>query len=280
MGQGSRSHPLADALVTLAGLSRGGWPEECPLPRALLAAADDTSQCFQEILKIPALHKTRRAEDPREEEMGRFLSARAEQRRERSPVLAGCSHGGGICGDIAITHSIQARPGKGGNVATEQGRTQAWISHCSLSRTIASSPAEGVVQMSPIQGILGMITHLPHFLKSLRAVCYSPHPCCPPLLWGAASAFCGQWDAQGASICREMEQLRTKMGISAASTSWPRGPWLCPCLTVHLRLLPGSFGVLWGFHGNAECCGAVPELCCNTWAPGFILENYLYQHLY
>lgn len=31
------------------------------------------------------MHKTRRAEDPREEEMGSFLSARAEQRREEEP---------------------------------------------------------------------------------------------------------------------------------------------------------------------------------------------------
>lgn len=74
----------------------GDGPEECPLSGALsLAGGDDTSQCFQEILKIPALHKTRRAEDPREEEMGSFLSARAEQRRESSLVLAGCSLGGG-----------------------------------------------------------------------------------------------------------------------------------------------------------------------------------------
>lgn len=121
LGQCSKSHPLADALVTLPGPSRGRWPEEFPLS---LAAGDDTSQCFQERLKIPALHKTRRAEDPREEEMGSFLSARAEQRRERSLVLAGCSRGGGICGDIAITHSIHSRLGKGGTVATGSGASR------------------------------------------------------------------------------------------------------------------------------------------------------------
>lgn len=143
-------------------------------PEHSLAGGDDTSQCFQEILKIPALHKTRRAEDLREEKIGSFLSARAEQRRERSLVPAGCSHGGrNLWGHSHHPqHPNQAWEGRDCDhwVWSKQGRTQAWISHCGLSRTIANSPAEGVVSMSPMQRILRMITHLPHFLKSLRAV--------------------------------------------------------------------------------------------------------------
>lgn len=51
-----------------------------------LAGGADTSQCFQEILKIPALHKSGRAEDPREE-VGSFLSARTKQSRGRNQLL-------------------------------------------------------------------------------------------------------------------------------------------------------------------------------------------------
>lgn len=160
--------------MALPGLGRGRWPEECSLsPQHSLAAGDDTSQRLQEILKIPALHKTRRAEDAREEEMGKvFLSAREGEEPGPGRVWDpwGRSH-----------HPQHPRLGKGGTVATGSGagrRTRAWISHCSLPRTIANSPAEGVVEMR----ILRMITHLPHFLKSLGAVRYSPHPrCCPPL---------------------------------------------------------------------------------------------------
>lgn len=122
-------------------------------------------QRFQEILKIPALHKTGRAEDPREEEMGTFLSARAERRRERSLVLAGRSHRGRIRGEarggvnIRLSHHLQ-HPRESPFFAGEGndsgrwvwsrrgllwGRARAWLSHRSVSRTIANSSAEGVV---------------------------------------------------------------------------------------------------------------------------------------
>lgn len=134
--------------------------------------------------------------------------------------------------------------------------------------------------MSPIQRILGMITHLPHFLKSLRAVCYSPHPCCTPLLWGDSSWAVGCLESPGCFNLQGNGAAEDKNGHFSSFHLLAQGPCSVFISQSHLRLLPGSFGVLWGFHGNAECCGAVPELCWDTWAPGFVLENYLYQHLY
>lgn len=58
--------------------------------------------------------------------MGSFLSARAEQRREEEPGPGRMQpwSWGGIRGDIPITHSIQARIGKGGTVATGSGASR------------------------------------------------------------------------------------------------------------------------------------------------------------
>lgn len=163
LGSLLQSHPLGGALVTLAGLGAGRWPQECPLWQQLsLAGGDDTSQCFQEILKIPALQKAGRAEDLR------------ERRRWEAFCLQGLSRGGrgacsqrdtgsgaGSCGGASagLSHHPQCPcesprcwAGRGcgcwlwSSQGLLQGRAQAWLSHHSLCRTIASSSAEGAVE--------------------------------------------------------------------------------------------------------------------------------------
>lgn len=100
--------------------------------------------------------------------------------------------------DFPITRSIPAShrwpPEKGVTVATGSGADRGFSGEgLGLGLVTAASQeqlpillAKEWFKMSPIQRILWVIMHLPHFLKSLQSsLLITPSlgsPCCPPLL--------------------------------------------------------------------------------------------------
>lgn len=100
--------------------------------------------------------------------------------------------------DFPVTHSIQAShrspPGKGVTVAAGSGADGGFSGEGLRLGLVTAAFQEQLpilllkewFKMSPIQRILWMITHLPHFLKSLQSsLLITPSlvsPCCPQLL--------------------------------------------------------------------------------------------------